>query len=451
MIITKTAIPRRTVLRGLGATIALPLLDSMVPAMTAQTKTPANPVRRLGIVYVGMGAAPGYWTPTGEGTSWELSPILAPLAPFKDRLVVLTGLDNPPGLQGIGEPTGGHGRCSGAFLTGVHPKPTEGIDFRAGISLDQLAAAELGKQTQLSSLEMQIESVDIAGACDGGYSCAYVNTLCWSGPTTPLPMENNPRAVFDRLFGESGSTDPAVRLAWMRNERSVLDAVMETTARLQRDLGTFDRIKLDQYLEAVRDAERRIQKAEAEGERELPAMAQPAGIPISVTEHINLLFDLQVLAYQSDLTRVGTFMMVRELSARVYPEIDVPDPHHPLSHHADNPEVKAKLAKVNAYNVKLFGDYLAKLQSVPDGDGTLLDHILLMYGSAIGDPNKHDPRKLPILLAGGATGALKGGRHLRYPDGTPLTRLYRTMLRKVGAPLERFTDSTGEVTELAEI
>ena len=451
MIITKKAIPRRTILRGLGATVALPLLDSMVPAMTALAKTPAKPVARLGIVYIGNGVSPGYWTPEGEGTAFELSPILAPIAPFKDRIVVVTGLDNAPGLQGIGEPGGAHGRCCGAFLTASHPKPTEGADFRAGTSLDQIAAAELGKRTQLPSLEVQTEMVDFAGACDNGYSCAYENTLCWSSPTTPLPMENNPRAVFERLFGNTGSTDPAVRLARMKDDRSVLDAVRERVGHLQRGLGAFDRAKLDQYLEAIRDAEQRIQKAEAEGVRELPVMSQPAGIPTSWDEHVKLLFDLQLLAYQSDMTRVITFMLVRDHSTRVYPETGVPDPHHPLSHHQNDPEAKRKLAKVNTYHVKLFTDYLTKLQSTPDGDGTLLDHTLMMYGSAMGDPNQHDPRALPILLAGGTADQLKGGRHLRYPKGTQLTNLYVSMLHKLGVPVEQFGDSTGELSLLSDL
>jgi len=449
MIITKKAIPRRTVLRGLGATLALPLLDAMVPALTAQSKTPANPVRRLGTIYIGNGASPGYWTPVAEGAAFELSPILAPLAPFKDRVVVVSGLDNAPGLQGLGEPGGAHGRCSGAFLTAAHPKPTEGADFRAGKSLDQVAAATLGRQTQLPSLELQLEMVDYAGACDVGYSCAYESTLCWSTPTTPLPMENNPRTVFERLFGETGSTDPTLRLKRMRRDASVLDSVMERTKNLQQGLGPFDRAKLDQYLDAIRAAEQRIQKAESEGARELPSVAQPAGIPVLWHDHAKLMFDLQVLAYQSDMTRIITYMLVRDHSTRVYPETGVSEPHHPLSHHQDDPERKAKLAKVNAYHVGLLAYYLAKLQATPDGDGTLLDHVLLMYGSAMGDPNKHDPRNLPFVLAGGASGQLKGGRHLRFPKETPLANLYLTALHKVGVPEERFGDSTGVLSELA--
>jgi Protein of unknown function (DUF1552) len=451
MIITKKAIPRRTVLRGLGATLALPLLDAMVPALTAQSKTlAASPVRRLGVVYVGNGASPGYWTPPASpGPGFELSPILKPIAPFKDRIVVVTGLDNAPGLQGIGEPGGAHGRCAGAFLTAAHPKPTEGADFRAGKSLDQVAAATLGKQTQLPSLEMQLEIVDFAGACDGGYSCAYENTLCWSTPTTPLPMENNPRVIFERMFGESGSTDPAVRMARMQDDASVLDSVMERTKHLQKALGSFDRAKLDQYLEAIRAAESRIQKAEAQGARELPAVAQPTGIPVSWHDHAKLMFDLQVLAYQSDMTRIITFMLVRDHSTRVHLEAGVSEAHHPISHHQENPENKAKLAKINAYHVGLFTYYLEKLQATPEGDGTLLDHVLLMYASAMGDPNYHDPRGLPVLLAGGASGQLKGGRHLQLPKGTPLANLYLTALQMVGVPEERFGDSTGVLSELA--
>ena len=452
MIITKMALPRRTVLRGLGAAIALPLLDSMVPALTALAQTPANPVRRLGVVYIGMGAAPGYWTPEGESaTAFELSPILEPLEPFKNRLVVVSGLDNEPAVTRIGEPGGGHGRISGAFLTGIHAKATEGADFQAGISIDQIAAAEIGQQTQLPSLEMQLDFTELSGSCDAGYSCAYQNTLCWRGPTTPLPMENDPRAVFERLFGDTGSTDPAVRLARVKSDRSVLDSVLERVRRVQSGLGPRDQSKLNEYLESVRDIEKRIQKAEAQGMRELPSVNQPVGIPDSWDEHAKLMFDLQVLAYQSDLTRVITFMLVREASQRVYPETGLPDPHHPLSHHQNEPENIAKLSKMNTYHVKLLAYYLNKLQSVADGEGSLLDNSLILYGGGMSNSNLHDPHDLPILLAGGCAGQVKGGRHLRYAPGTPLANLYLTMLHKVGVQAERVGNSTGELKELAEI
>ena len=450
MIVTKKALARRTVLRGMGAAIALPLLDAMVPALTAFAKTPAKPVSRFGVVYVANGVAPGYWTPRDAATGWEMSPILEPLTPFKDRVVVLTGLDNEPGVAQAGEPTGGHGRTCTAFLTGAHCRPTEGGDvYAGGQSLDQFVATTLGQETQLPSLELQLDMIDLASSCDRGFSCTYENTLCWRTPTTPVPMENNPRAVFERLFGDSGSTDPAVRRARMLRDRSVLDAVRERAARLQGGLGAGDRVKVDEYLESIRAAERRIQMSEADGLRELPAMAQPAGIPVSWEEHAKLMFDLQVLAYQSDLTRVITFMMARDHSARVYPEAGVAEPHHGLSHHMGNAENKAKLAKVNAYHVRMFGYYLNKLQSTPDGEGTLLDHVLLLYGSAMGDPNIHDPHKLPIVLAGGARGQLKGGRHLTYAEGTPLSNLHVSLARILGVPVNQFGASTGELTSVS--
>jgi Protein of unknown function (DUF1552) len=452
VIITKKAIPRRTVLRGLGATLALPLLDSMVPALTALRYTAAKPVNRLGLVYVPMGAVMSNWTPATEGGEFECTPILQPLAPFQDRLLVLTGLDNEPAVARLGEPAGGHGRIGGAFLTGVHAKPTEGADFEAGVSIDQIAARQLGQHTQLGSLELGLESAALAGACDVGYSCAYVNTLCWRSPTTPLPMENNPRAVFERLYGDSDSTDARARAARMQKDRSILDSVTETVADLQRDLGSRDRGKLSQYLEAIRDIERRIQTAEAQSGRELPVVERPAGsIPASFEEYARLMFDLQVLAYQSDLTRVITFMIAKELSSRTYPEIGVPDQHHPLSHHQNEPQRLEKLTRINTFHTRLFAQYLERLRATPDGDGTLLDHVTIIYGSGMSNSNLHIPQKLPILLVGGGAGQIKGGRHVRYPDQTPLTNLYMTVLTKVGVPMERIGDSTGELKHLSDV
>jgi len=452
MIITKKAIPRRTVLRGLGATLALPLLDSMVPALTALRYTAAQPTNRLGLVYVPMGAVMSNWTPSTEGAGFECSPILQPLARFQHRLLVLTGLDNEPAVAKLGEPAGGHGRIGAAFLTGVHAKPTEGADFEAGVSIDQIAARQLGQHTQLGSLELGLESAGLAGACDVGYSCAYVNTLCWRSPTTPLPMENNPRAVFERLFGDSDSTDERARAARAQKDRSILDSVTETVADLRQELGSRDRAKLSQYLEAIRDIERRIQTAEAQSGRELPVVERPAGgIPASFEEYANLMFDLQVLAYQSDLTRVITFMLGKELSSRTYPEIGVPDQHHPLSHHQNDPQKLEKLTRVNTFHTQLFAQYLEKLGATPDGDGTLLDHVTIIYGSGMSNSNLHIPHKLPILLVGGGAGQINGGRHLRYPDGTPLTNLYMTVLTKVGVPMERIGDSTGELKHLSDV
>ena len=452
MIITKTALPRRAVLRGLGTAVALPLLDGMVPALTALGRTVARPKPRLGVVYVPHGAVMDNWTPVTDGAGFAFTPILQPLEGFRDHLSVMTGLDHAPAAQLPGDPAGGHGRISGAFLTGIHAKPTEGADFEAGISVDQIAAEQLGQQTQLASLELGIGLPEFGGACDAGFSCAYISTLCWSTPTTPLPMESNPRAVFERLFGDGTSTDPAQRRERMQRDRSILDAVTRKVARLQGGLGAADRAKLGDYLAAVRDVERRIQRAEAEGDRELPVVERPsASIPASFEDYVKVMFDLQVLAYQADLTRVITFMMTPELSAQTYPQIGVPDPHHALSHHENKRKSLEKLTKVGTYHTTLFSYYLEKLRNTPDGDGTLLDQVMVLYGSGMSNSNLHNIQKLPIVLAGGGAGRLRGGRHIRYPDETPLTNLYMTLLGKLGVPIERVGDSTGELQQLSDV
>ena len=451
MIITQKAMSRRTVLRGLGASVALPLLDGMVPAYAALRAT-ATPAQRLGIVYVPMGAVMENWTPATEGAGFELSPILQPLAPVRDQLLVLTGLDNQPAVALPGEPAGGHGRIGAAFLTGVHAKPTEGVDFRAGVSIDQIAGAELGRETQLASLEVGLESTDLAGACDVGYSCAYVNTLCWRSPTTPLPMENNPRAVFERLFGDSDSTDSTVRATRLRRNRSLLDSVQGAVSDRRRELGTGDQVRLTEYLDAIRDVERRIQLAEAQSDRELPLFERPAGsIPESFEEYARIMIDLQILAFESDMTRVITFMIGKELSSRTFPELGVPDQHHPLSHHQNKPESLEKLTRVQVFQAGLLAYYLERLRSTPDGDGSLLDHMTLIYGSGMSNSNLHVPLGLPILVAGGGAGTLRGGRHIRYPEGTPLSNLYQTVLSKLGVPVERIGDSTGMFRELSGV
>ena len=452
MIVTRKALSRRTVLRGIGAGVALPLLDSMVPARAALRTTAARPTPRFAIVYVPMGAVMENWTPATEGAGFTPSPILGPLAAMRDELIVVSGLDNQPAVALPGEPAGGHGRIGGAFLTGVHAKPTEGTDFRAGVSIDQIAGAELGRETQLRSLEVGLETTELAGACDVGYSCAYVNTLCWRTPTSPLPMESNPRAVFERLFGDSESTDPAARAARRRRNRSLLDSVREGVVEQRRDLGTRDRARLDQYLEAIRDVEVRIQKAEAQSDRELPRFERPAGgVPERFEAYAKLMIDLQVLAFESDLTRVITFMIGKELSNRTFPEIGVPDQHHPLSHHQNNPERLEKLTRVQMFQTGLLAYYLERLAATADGDGSLLDQITLLYGSGMSNSNLHIPLGLPILVAGGGAGTLKGGRHLRYPEGTPLANLYQTLLSKLGVPVERIGDSTGTFRELSAV
>ena len=452
MIVTKKTLPRRTVLRGLGTAVALPLLDAMTPALTALRRTAARPKPRLGFVYVPHGAVMSNWTPATEGAGFEFTPILEPLEPFRDRLVVLSGLDHAPAAQMPGDPAGSHGRITGAFLTGVHAKPTEGADFEAGVSVDQIAAAKLGQKTELASLEVGIGLPEFGGACDAGFSCAYVSTLSWSTPTTPLPMESNPRALFERLFGDGTSTDPAARRERMRRDRSILDAVTRKAERLRNRLGAADRAKLSDYLAAVRDVERRIQRAEADADRELPVVERPAAsIPASFDEYVKVMFDLQVLAYQADLTRVVSFLMTPELTAQTYPQIGVPDPHHALSHHENRPESLEKLTKVGAYHASLFSWYLDRLRATPDGDGTLLDQVAILYGSGMSNSNLHNIQKLPILVAGGAAGQLRGNRHLRYADGTPLTNLYLTLLGMMDVPTEKFGDSTGELQYLAGV
>lgn len=452
MIASKKSLSRRTFLRGVGATMALPLLDSMVPAFAATRDTAANPVSRLGIIYIPHGAVLPEWIPKTDGPDYEMSPTLKTLEAFRDDVIVITNLENTPALVRAGEPLGGHANIMGAWLSGVHAKPTEGADVLAGITMDQLAARHFEKDTQLASLELGIEPTDLSGSCDVGFSCAYINTVSWKSPTTPLPVENNPRALFERLFGDSDTTDAGARLARIKKDRSILDSVNAEVASLRRKLGLGDRSKLTEYLEAVRDIERRIQKAEEQGDRDLPLVKRPTGaIPETFAEHVKLMMDLQVLAYQTDMTRVITFMMSKDITNRTYPEIGVRDPHHPLSHHQNKPESLEKLAKINVFHLEMFAYYLEKLQSTPDGDGSLLDHMMLLYGSGMGDSNAHTPRDLPILLAGGGTGQIKGGRHIRVPEGTPLSNLYLTMLNKLGVRAESIGDSTGQMHQLSSV
>jgi hypothetical protein len=453
MIITKMHLPRRTFLRGLGATLALPLLDGMVPALTAQRATAAQPVRRLGVVYVPNGIYMQHWTPAEEGRGFALPSTMEPLAPYRDQMLVVSGLSNKMGDAWPGEGAGDHARAAGAYLTGVHPKKTEGADLRAGLSMDQIAARVLGTETQLSSLEVSLESRENVGSCDPGYACAYANTLCWSSPTTPLPMENNPRVVFERLFGGNESTDPEAWRARREEDRSILDAVGDKIARLQGDLGQRDRRKLDEYLEAMRNAERRIQMAEAQSERELPVVDQPAGVPSTFEAHAKIMFDLQLLAYQADLTRVITFMVGHETSQRAYPEIGVPDAHHPLSHHGGNAEKIENLIKVNQYHARMFAYYLDRLRETQDGDGSLLDQSTIIYGSGMSDGNGHNHHNLPTLLVGGGAGSVDGGRHVRYPveSETPVANLFLNVLDKLGVPVDTLGDSSGRLEPLSAV
>ena len=451
MIITRKSLPRRTFLRGLGTTLALPLLDAMVPAFAATRNSAAKPACRMGFVYVPNGIIMDRFTPATEGAGFELTPILKPLAPFRDRFLVLSGLAHINGRP-LGDGPGDHARAGATFLTGVHPKKTEGVDIHAGISADQIAARELGKRTQLASLEMSLEAPGLLGNCDSGYSCAYTNTISWRTPTTPMPMEVNPRAVFERLFGDGESTDPAARAARANEDRSILDSVREDVARLEPSLDSRDRGKLVDYLDSIRDLERRIRMAEQQtAEVELPVMQRPIGVPASFEEHAKLMFDLQVIAFQADLTRIVSFMLAREGSNRTYRAIGVPDPHHGISHHQHDAEKIAKLAKINTHHVEMLAYFLEKLRSTPDGEGNLLDHSMIVYGSSLSDGNTHTHEDLPVLLAGGGAGQIRGGRHLRYPKETPMANLLLTLLDRMGVPVEKVGDSTGKVEHLADV
>ena len=442
MIISKKALPRRTFLRGTGAALALPLLDAMIPAATAAHRTALRPVRRLGYIFMPMGCDQSRWTPPGtDGRLGELSPILRSLEPVKDQVTVLTNLELRNAYPGS------HATSNAAFLSAAKAKQTESSDYYLGTTADQFAAQQIGRETRLPSLELSMDMMQTAGQCDNGFACVYQNNLSWSSPTTPLPSEAHPRVVFERLFGEGGGAEE--RRAALRKRASLLDWVGEDIARLRLELGAGDRARVDGYLETVREVERRIQRAEAEvGERPLPDLDRPPGVPASYAEHARLMFDLQVLAMQGDVTRVCTFQLARETSNRTYPEIGVPDPHHPLSHHGNDPDKIARMAKINAFHVSLFAYYLGRLRATPEGEGSLLDHSLLLYGSGIGNPNLHDHTNLPVLVAGGAAGGMCGGRHLRYDQPTPLANVHLALLDKVGVRLDRFGDSNGRADEL---
>jgi hypothetical protein len=453
MIVTKVALSRRTFLRGAGATVALPLLDAMMPALTALSKTAAAPVRRIGFIYmangVAMNSAVNYWKPKNEGPLGELSPILTPLSPFKDQLTVVSGLAHSQ-AEALGDGNGDHTRGTASWLNGVHPRYTEASDVRAGTTVDQIIAEEWGRQTLLPSLELGIDPNFTAGSCENGYSCLYMNTLAWRTPTTPLPMENNPRVVFERLFGEGGTAEQ--RQAQLRKNHSVLDSVKEEADRLRQSIGPSDRVKVDDYFDAMRETERRIQKAEQQSAHSpLPVLERPAGIPESFDDHVKLMYDLQWLAFQADITRVFTFMLGREVNSRTFPQIGVNEPHHGISHHRDDPGQLEKLSKINTYQTQLFAAFLERLRSTRDGDGTLLDHSLLLFGAGLGNPNTHSHLDLPIALLGGGAGSVRGGRHVPCPDGTPMTNLLLTLVDKAGLQLDRLGDSTGRLDRLVAL
>ena len=450
--VTKKHLNRRTFLRGVGTTLALPFLDSMVPAFADTKASAANPAVRLAFVYVPNGIIPGAWNPTGDGKSFEFNRSMKPMEDFRENLNVLTGLAQLNG-RALGDGPGDHARAGATWLTGVHPKKTEGVGIHSGISIDQIAAKHLGKETQLGSLEIGLDTPSLAGGCDSGYSCAYTNTISWRGGTTPMPMEPNPRALFERLFGDGDSTDAATRLASLKEQRSVLDYISGEIDRLETSLGSRDRTKLTEYLESIRDIERRIQKAEQQNaSMNVPVLERPRGVPPEFEDHAKLMIDMQVIAFQADLTRVITFMIAREGSNRSYRHIGVSDGHHSVTHHQNDPEKIEKVTKIDTYHSGLFAYYLGKLKSTKDGDGTLLDHSLVVYGSSICDGNAHTHHDLPLVLAGSANGRVKGGRHLAYTKETPMNNLLVSMLGLAGVPgVDQFGDSTGKAQYLTDI
>ena len=444
MFVAKKALSRRTILKGLGAGIALPLLDAMVPAMTTRAATAASEsrLRRIGYVYMPMGCDISRWTLSGDDLT-ELSPTLEPLAPVRKHVTVLSNLELRNAYPGT------HATSNSAFLSCATAKRTESTDYFLGTTADQIAAKQIGRATQLPSLEMSMDLMSTVGQCDNGYACVYQNNLSWSSPTTPLPSEAHPRIVFETLFGDGGSV--ADRQAALKRRASLLDSVNEEIRRLQNTLGPSDRAKVAEYLDSVREVERRIQKAESDTkDNPLPDLDRPAGVPAAYVDHARLMFDLQLLAFQGDVTRVITFQLARETSNRTYPEIGVPDPHHPLTHHGGNASKIAKVAKINRFHVSLFAEFLEKMANTPEGNGSLLDHSLYLYGSGMGDPNVHDHQNLPTLVAGGAAGNMRGGRHIRFEKSTPLANLHLTLLNKAGVRLDRFADSSGQLPGLFE-
>jgi hypothetical protein len=443
MFISKMALPRRTFLRGMGAVIALPLLDAMVPA-AARAASAAAPVKRLGFVYTPNGATMAAWTPSGEGPLLtELSPTLSPLAALRDQVVVPTGLSQRQ-AESQGDGNGEHSRGQTVWLSGVHPKRTEGADVEAGTTVDQIAAQVLGKDTPLLSIEMALEQNYLVGNCDNGYSCVYWNTVSWRNPKTPLPMEVNPRVVFERMFGDGGT--PSQRLAQIREDRSILDSVKDAISGLQNRLGASDRSRMTEYLDSMREIERRIQVAERQaGESPIALPDRPVGAPESYDDHAKLMFDLAALAFQADVTRVFTLLLGREQTNRPYPFIGVPEAHHSISHHQGDPVKLAKAAKINTYHIELLARFATKLRETPDGDGNLLDHSMIMQGGGLSNSDQHSHIDLPLVVVGGGAGQLKGGRHLRFPKDTPMNNLHMALLQKVGVPVEKFGDSTGRV------
>jgi hypothetical protein len=434
MFITKASLSRRTVLRGLGATLSLPLLEAMVPALTATVKTAASPTKRFGAIFVPMGERPSHWTPTTTGVNFEFSPILKPIESFRDSVIVVSNIDRP--LQGT------HAVSTGTWLTGSVPKRTEAEDFVAGTSLDQIIAGTIGRDTVFPSLEIGTEDfTGYVGACDVGYSCTYMNTISWKTPTTPMPMETNPRVVFERMFGRPGSTEERVRR--MEQNRSILDSVKGDVSSLERGLGARDKVRLDQYLQHVREIEQRIQRAEKQATSEITIPVAPVGIPDSWEEHATVMFDMMALAFEADITRVFTFMLNREASQLVFPDLGFNEPWHHVSHHGNEAYKLELLVKLNTWQISLFGKFLERLKSTPDGDGTLLDHSALVWGSGMSDSNTHSPLDVPFLMVGKGAGAFTGNTHHAAPKGTQLANVMLTIAQKYGAEMNRFGVSTG--------
>ena len=448
--VTGKHLSRRTLLRGLGVSIALPMLDSMVPAFAAPARSAAgkSPLR-MAFTYVPNGIIMKDWTPAADGSTFELPRILQPLQAFRKDTLVLTGLTQNTG-RALGDGAGDHARAASTFLTGVHPKKTAGADIHVGISADQVAAQKIGNATRLPSLELACEDGRLVGGCDSGYSCAYSNSVSWRSATTPNPPEINPRAVFERMFG-AASEDPAARMKRHKYEQSILDSALEDTRRLQGNLGRTDRRKLDEYLTSVREIEQRIQTAERDNKDIVPGMEKPDGVPADFAEYVGLMFDLLLVGFQTDTTRISTFMIAREGSSRAYREIGISDGHHPLTHHRNNPEWIEKIAQINKFHMEQFAHFIAKLKATPDGDGTLLDHCMIVYGSGISDGNRHSHNDLPVLLVGGANGTIKSGRHVIYPAETPMNNLFMAMLDRAGVETEEFGDANGELNHLTDL
>jgi len=435
--LTKRSLPRRTFLRGAGAALALPFLDAMAPALTAQSKSPALPRRRLGFVYVPNGVIVDQFVPSKEGTDFEISAILKPLEPFQDQLVVISNLVRA-------ETNSNHAVSSGCWLTGVRPKRTDGPDFRIGTSIDQIVARQIGQDSTFPSIEVATEDFSgLLGACDPGYSCAYMNTLNWASPTTPLPMEINPRVLFERMFGGGATVEE--RMARMTTDRSILDFVVSDIKDLQTGLGAHDRGRLTEYLDHVREIERRIQQTQTQSKIQADVPSEPVGVPESYEEHVSLMFDLLAVAYQADLTRVFTFMMAREVSQRTYPALGLTEPHHAISHHGGRPEQMVKHAKLNVFHIQLFARFIERLRSTPDGDGSLLDHSLIAYGPGMSDGNGHTGGPIPMALVGGGAGSIRGNRHIKTPQGTPMANVWLDVSQKFGVDHKTFGVSTGTV------